>query len=228
MNNYTNEIWKDVKDYEGLYAVSNLGRIKRVVGKGCKKERIIKPNLVRGYCQVRLSKDGIVKSLYLHRVILEAFNPIEGMDKLDCNHRDENKENNCLNNLEWLSHKENVNYGTRNERAAAKLKNNPKISEVVRCLDDKRLYPSMKEASRQTGINIASISACCRGKRKSAGGKHWMLEEDYQNMLVAELLEIAFCGEENEPEETDGTDGSELVSICGVPLNDYLAMNEAI
>ena len=219
MNNYTNEIWKDIKGYEGLYQVSNLGKVKRLVGKGCKKERIIKPNLVRGYCQVRLSKDGIVKPLYLHRIILETFNPVEGMDKLDCNHRDENKENNCLNNLEWLSRKENLNYGTRNERAAATL------SKAVRCIDDKKLYPSMREASRQTEINIGSISACCRGKQKSAGGLHWMLEEKYQKMLVAELLEIAFCGEENEPEETDG---SELVSICGVPLNDYLAMNEAI
>ena len=219
MNNYTNEIWKDVKDYEGLYAVSNLGRIKRVVGKGCKQERIIKPNLVRGYCQVRLSKDGIVKPLYLHRIILETFNPVEGMDKLDCNHRDENKENNCLNNLEWLSHKENVNYGTRNERAAATL------SKAVRCIDDKKICSSMGEASRQTGINIGGISLCCRGKQKTAGGKHWMFEEDYLDILTAELLEIAFCGEENEPEETDG---SELVSICGIPLNDYLAMNEAI
>ena len=219
MNNYTNEIWKDIKGYEGLYQVSNLGKVKRLVGKGCKKERIIKPNLVRGYCQVRLSKDGTVKPLYLHRIILEAFNPVEGMDKLDCNHRDENKENNCLNNLEWLSHKENLNYGTRNERAAATL------SKTVRCIDDKKIFPSMREASRQTGISNGNISQCCKGKRKSAGGLHWMFEEDYQNMLVAELLEIAFCGEENEPDETDG---SELVSICGVPLNDYLAMNEAI
>ena len=223
MNNYTNEIWKDIKGYEGLYQVSNLGKVKRLVGKGCKKERIIKPNIVRGYCQVRLSKDGIVKPLYLHRIILEAFNPIEGMDKLDCNHRDENKENNCLNNLEWLSRKENLNYGTRNERAAATLRNNPKISKAVRCLDDKKLYSSMNEASRQTEINTGSISACCRGKQKTAGGNHWMFEEDYQNMLVAELLEIAFLNEEEEE-----TDASELVSICGIPLNDYLAMNEAI
>ena len=219
MNNYTNEIWKDIKGYEGLYQVSNLGKVKRLVGKGCKKERIIKPNLVRGYCQVRLSKDGTVKPLYLHRIILETFNPVEGMDKLDCNHRDENKENNCLNNLEWLSHKENLNYGTRNERAAATL------SKAVRCIDDKKIFPSMTEASRQTGISNCNISQCCNGKRKSAGGKYWAFEEDYQKMLVAELLEIAFCGEENEPEETDG---SELVSICGIPLNDYLAMNEAI
>lgn len=219
MNNYTNEIWKDIKGYEGLYQVSNLGKVKRLVGKGCKKERIIKPNLVRGYCQVRLSKDGTVKPLYLHRIILETFNPIEGMDKLDCNHRDENKENNCLNNLEWLSHKENLNYGTRNERAVSAL------SKAVRCIDDKNFFSSVKEASRQTRISNGNISQCCNGKRKSAGGKRWCFEEDYQKMLVAELLEIAFCGEENEP---DGTDGSELVSICGVPLNDYLAMNEAI
>ena len=167
MNNCTNEIWKDVKDYEGLYAVSNLGRIKRVVGKGCKKERIIKPNLVRGYYQVRLSKDGLVKQLYLHRIILETFNPVEGMDKLDCNQRDENKENNCLNNLEWLSHKENCDYGTRNERIRKVL------GKRVLCIETGVIYSSTMDAARQTGIDQSGISKCCRGIYRTCGGFHW-------------------------------------------------------
>ena len=220
MNNYTNEIWKDIKGYEGLYQVSNLGRVKRLVGKGCKQERLLKPHKNNGgYLKVSLSKNGEIKKPYLHRLVMETYCPCENMKDLQVNHKSEIKTDNSLNNLEWCDAKYNANYGTRNERSAAAR------SKAVRCLDDKKLYPSLVEVEKQTGIAHQSISLCCRGKRKTAGDKHWMFEEDYKNMLVAELLEIAFCGEENEP---DGTDGSELVSICGVPLNDYLAMNEAI
>ena len=220
MNNYENEIWKDIKGYEGLYQVSNLGRVKRIVGKGCKQERFLKPSKNNGgYLKVSLSKNGEIKKPYLHRLVMETYCPVEDMENLQVNHKSEIKTDNSLNNLEWCDAKYNANYGTRNERVAAAK------SKAVRCLDDKKLYPSMKEAERQTGINYHGISNCCQGKQKTAGGKHWCFEEDYQNMLVAELLEIAFCGEENEP---DGSDGSELVLICGVPLNDYLAMNEAI
>lgn len=220
MNNYTNEQiyeygMRDIPGYEGLYAVTSCGRVWSY-----RRKIFLKPyKTKKGYLQATLSKNGDKEQIYLHRIVIETYCPVEGMENLQCNHKSEIKTDNSLNNLEWMTAKENVNYGTRNERAAAA------ISKAVRCLDDKKLYPSMKEASRQIGINISNISRCCNGKRKSAGGLHWMFEEDYQNMLVAELLEIAFCGEENEPEETDG---SELVSICGIPLNDYLAMNEAI
>ena len=226
MNNYTNEQlyeygMRDIPGYEGLYAITSCGRVwsykRKIFLKPCKTKN--------GYLQVTLSKNGDREQIYVHRVVIETYEPCENMKDLQVNHKSEIKTNNCLNNLEWMTAKENCNYGTRNERAAATLKNNPKISKAVRCLDDKKLYPSAVEIERQTGIKHQNISACCHGKQKSAGGLHWMFEEDYQNMLVAELLEIAFCGEENEPEETDG---SELVSICGIPLNDYLAMNEAI
>ena len=222
MNNQTttNEIWKDIKGYEGLYQVSNLGRVKRLVGKGCKQERLLKPHKNNGgYLKVSLSKNGEIKKPCLHRLVMETYCPCENMKDLQVNHKSEIKTDNSLNNLEWCDAKYNANYGTRNERSAAAR------SKAVRCLDDKKLYPSLVEVEKQTGIAHQSISLCCRGKRKTAGGKHWVFEKDYQNMLVAELLEIAFCGEENEPEETEG---SELVSICGQPLNDYLAMNEAI
>ena len=163
MNNYTNEIWKDVKDYEGLYAVSNLGRIKRVVGKGCKKERIIKPNIVRGYYQVRLSKDGLVKPLYLHRIILETFNPVEGMDKLDCNHRDENKENNCLNNLEWCSGSENVKHSIdtglkipdKGEQIGNSVLNEDKVLEIIDLLLNSNL--SLQKIGEKFGVSRHTI-----------------------------------------------------------------------
>ena len=223
MNNYTNEQiyeygMRDIKGYEGLYAVTSCGRVWSY-----KSKIFLKPfKNKKGYLRVCLSKNGDKKNPYIHRLVMETYCPIEGMNDLQINHCDENKENNCLNNLEWCDAKYNNNYGTRTARSAAAR------SKAVRCLDDKKLFLSTMEASRQTGINHGNISRCCNGKRKTAGGKRWMFEEKYQKMLVAELLEIAFCSEENEPEETDGTDGSELVSICGQPLNDYLAMNEAI
>ena len=220
MNNYTNEQiydygMRDIKGYEGLYAVTSCGRVWSY-----KSKIFLKPfKTKKGYLRVQLYKSGKYKKPYVHRLVLETYCPVEAMEDLQVNHRDENKENNRLSNLEWMTAKENNNYGTRNARSAAAH------FKAVRCLDDKKLYPSAVEIERQTGIKRQSISKCCRGKQKTAGGLHWAFEEDYQNMLIAELLEIAFCGEENEPEETDG---SELVSICGVPLNDYLAMNEAI
>ena len=219
--NYTKEQiyeygMRDIAGYEGLYAVTSCGRVWSY-----KNKIFLKPfKNKNGYLQVTLSKNGEQKKKhYVHRLVMETYEPCENMKDLQVNHKSEIKTDNSLNNLEWMTAKENLNYGTHNERSAAAR------SKAVRCLDDKKLFSSMKEASRQTGINIGGISQCCNGKRKSAGGKHWMFEEDYLNMITAELLEIAFCGEENEP---DGTDGSELVSICEIPLNDYLAMNEAI
>ena len=213
MNNYTEEQiyeygMRDIKGYEGLYAVTSCGRVWSY-----KSKIFLKPfKTKKGYLRVQLYKSGKSKKPYVHRLVLETYCPVEGMDKLQCNHRDESKENNRLSNLEWMTAKENLNYGTRNARSAAAH------FKAVRCLDDKKLYPSAVEIERQTGIKRQCISACCRGVAKTAGGKRWMFEEDYQNMLVAELLEIAFPEEEVTPE----------VTICGVNIDDYLAMNEAI
>ena len=89
------------------------------------------------------------------------------MKDLQVNHCDENKQNNCLNNLEWCDAKYNNNYGTRNQRAAVA------ISKKVRCIETGVIYESLTEASRQTSIAVSSISECCNGKRKTAGGFHW-------------------------------------------------------
>lgn len=220
MNNYTNEQiyeygMRDIAGYEGLYAVTSCGRVWSY-----RSKRFLKSYKEgHGYLKVDLCKNGERKKKKIHRLVLETYCPCENMKDLQVNHLDENKENNSLNNLEWCTAKENSNYGTRNKRSAAAR------SKKVRCIDTGIIYESTKEAERQTSINQGNISKACRGIYKTAGGKHFMFEEDYLNMITAELLEIAFCGEENEPEETDG---SELVSICGIPLNDYLAMNEAI
>ena len=103
---------KDIPGYEGLYAATEDGQIW-----GYKRKKFLKPiKEWTGYLKVNLSKGGKVKAYKLHRLILETFCPIESEKKMEVNHKDENKENNSLDNLEWISHGANCNYGTRNQR----------------------------------------------------------------------------------------------------------------
>lgn len=119
------EIWKAVKGYEGLYEVSNLGNVRsldKVIkskhnGTTLRKGRILTPfyEEKKGYYQVALTKDGKVKKYRVHRLVAIAFleNPF---NYTDVNHKDENKINNNVDNLEWCTRKYNNNYGTKRER----------------------------------------------------------------------------------------------------------------
>ena len=105
-----NEVWKDVKDYEGLYQISDKGRVKSL---WFGKEKILKPGRdTCGYLQVNLSKNGEKKTYQVHRLVAKSFLP--NPDNLsEVNHKDENKENNIVENLEFCDRKYNINYGTR-------------------------------------------------------------------------------------------------------------------
>ena len=116
------EEWKDIKNYEGLYQVSNLGKIKSVnklvknKGNFKKKikERILKPSKVyNGYLRLTLSKNGIHKNYRVHRLVAEAFIPNLNNYE-DINHIDGNKQNNCIDNLEWCSRKQNIIHSWKN------------------------------------------------------------------------------------------------------------------
>lgn len=105
------EIWKDIPDYEGLYQVSNLGRVKRIIFTNNKynfeKETILKGWITRGYRYVSLCNNGFSKKYRVHRLVAEAFIP--NPDNLPMiNHKDENKQNNNAKNLEWCTQKENL------------------------------------------------------------------------------------------------------------------------
>lgn len=111
------EIWKDiiierngvVYDYTGLYQVSNLGRVKSISNNKTKKEKILKCRRSNGYLYVALRVNRDVKQYGVHRLVANAFIP--NPDNLPVvNHRDECKINNCVNNLEWCTHKYNINY----------------------------------------------------------------------------------------------------------------------
>ena len=166
------EIFKEVKGYEGLYQVSNFGRVKSL-GNGNSnnsKERILKPGkATNGYLQVNLYKNGKSKMCKIHRLVADTFlsNP-DGLPEV--NHKDEDKTNNSVYNLEWVTAKENSNHGTRNERSA-KTRSKPVLQFT---LDGEfiREWPSTQECGRN-GFGQGLIAACCRGEYKQAYNYKW-------------------------------------------------------
>lgn len=106
------EIWKDIKDYEGLYQVSNLGRVRNIRHN---KNKILKPIYHKKYYQITLSKNNIRVQYRIHRLVATAFIP-NPENLPEVNHKDENKVNNCVSNLEWCDSKYNNNYNNKGKR----------------------------------------------------------------------------------------------------------------
>lgn len=155
-------IWKDIKGYEGLYQVSNTGKIRNT-----KTKYILKPvTQSNGYTKVCLTKNKIQKNKTIHRLVAETFIP--NTNNLPCiNHKDEDKTNNNVNNLEWCTQEYNTKYSrqlhpTRDKQAKS-----------VMCVETKTIYASINQAEKQTGINGNSISKVCKGIRHTAGNYHW-------------------------------------------------------
>lgn len=175
------EIWKDVIGYEGLYQVSNLGRVKSLGNGGSKNskfssERILKTCEIKGYLRVTLSKDGKQKQYSVHRLVALAFLP-NPYNLPMVNHKDECKTNNACSNLEWCSVKYNNNYATRIQRIAESQTNYPKFSKKVICIETGKIYPSTHQVERELGFANSHISSACLGKLKSAYGFHWRYTE---------------------------------------------------
>lgn len=150
------EEFRDIKGYEGLYQVSNLGNVKSL-GNGNSnnsKERILKPGNSNGYKRVVLSKNKEKKMYCVHRLVAQAF--IHNPNNYPMiNHKDENPLNNCVENLEWCTCKYNNNYGNR--MAKIQKKNGQKI----KCIDLKTqkisFYISIREAAKSFKTGFSSI-----------------------------------------------------------------------
>ena len=156
------EIFKDIEGYEGLYQVSNTGKVKSIK---FGKERILKPCKDKsGYLCVNICNKGKNKTFRVHRLVAFAFVQNNSLFNTDVNHIDENKMNNNANNLEWVTKAYNNNYGTRIER----------LSKKVLCVETNQIFQSTIEVERQLGFSQGNISKCCNGKRyKTVGGYHW-------------------------------------------------------
>lgn len=163
------EEWKKIKGYDN-YLVSNEGRVKSLQNN---KEKILKPVSYKdGYLHVILCKNGKVKNFLIHRLVAQAFIP--NPDNLpQVNHKDEDKTNNSVSNLEWCTAKYNLNYGSHNEKVKQSNINNTKLSKKVKCIETCVVYKSIIEVERITGINRGNICQACKGKRKTAGKYHW-------------------------------------------------------
>lgn len=159
------EYWRDITGFKN-YMVSNYGRIYS------KKQKIIMkqtPNR-KGYMKVSFYQDGKSHTKSVHRLVAEAF--IDNPNNLpQINHKDENKANNSVSNLEWCDNTYNRYYGTATERTRQANMNCKSTSKPVRCIETAIVYPSIREARRKTGA--ANIFYCCIGKRRTSNGYHW-------------------------------------------------------
>lgn len=171
--NENNEVWKDVVGYEGLYQVSNLGRVKSL---WFGKERILKLGRnIFGYLTVGLHKNEQQKTCKVHRLVAQAFIPNPNVLP-EVNHKDENKTNNSIENLEWCDTKYNSNYGTRNQRISEKCTNGKCSKPVLQyTLDGKfvKEWKSTRDIKRNLGYDQSHISKCCNGKIKSSYSFIW-------------------------------------------------------
>lgn len=171
------EIWKDVIGYECLYEVSTEGRVRSVNRKDCRGNRIagrvMKPRAINsGYLMIHLrDKSGKRKGVLVHRIVAEAFLPRETW-KTQVDHINENKHDNAVSNLRWTTPKENTNNGTGIARAAiGRSRGVLMLSESGEVL---KAYTSATVAARELGIQQGSITNCCRGKHRHAGGMRWV------------------------------------------------------
>lgn len=171
----TNEIWKDIPGYDNLYQVSNMGRVKSLNYNRTRKEKLLMFSKDKyGYLRVTISKEGVKKYVQVHRLVCEAFlqNPF---NLPQVNHRNEDKTDNRIENLEYCDAKYNINYGMAIERRSKALINNPKRSKKILCVETVVVYPSTMEIERQFGFYHNQISGCCKGKYgyKTVGNYHW-------------------------------------------------------
>lgn len=164
------ECWKDIKGYEGVYQISNFGRLRKYYSY-IKQERILKPMICSNkYLVACLYKNATQKKLLIHRLVAEAFIP--NPNNLPCvNHKDETRTNNRVDNLEWCSQKYNLNYGTIKEKHR-----NRQCKAVNQYTKDGifiKSWRSESDVQRELSILRECIGRCCKGRQTTAGGFIW-------------------------------------------------------
>lgn len=183
----TEEHWKPIKGYEGLYEVSDKGRVRSIdryipYQKNPSKKAHIKGKMKKpfvahdGYLRVALSKNGKSKKFFVHRLVLEAFGPNPDPEHLtQINHKNEITNDNRVENLEWCTQTYNNNYGNRIEKQAKALVNGKKAKKVGQYdLDGNliKVWASTRECGRH-GFKHSGVGACCLGKWGTYKGYKW-------------------------------------------------------
>ena len=170
------EIWKDIKNYEGIYQINNFGKIKSAYKKGnnCNNKILKVSYTYNGYERVGLSKNNKTKKYLVHRLVAETFIP--NPNNYPCiNHKDENKQNNNINNLEWCTRSYNINYGNRNNNLNKEVWQYDLKGNFI------KKWKSTMEIQRSLGYKNQSISSACRGKSRTAYNYIWKYKGDDTN-----------------------------------------------
>lgn len=168
------ETWKAIDGFPN-YFVSNTGKIKSCKQK---KERLLKAGNRHGYLFVALMRNGKRFNKLVHRLVIDAFGHNDFPEICtQVNHKDENKHNNIIDNLEWCSPKYNCNYGNRTMLSAIHNTNHPNKSKPVKCVETGEVFMSICQVEREKGYLRSCINHVLRGRRKKAYGYHWEYAE---------------------------------------------------
>lgn len=153
------EVFRDIKGYEGLYQISNLGKVRSLNYRRTNTTQILRQGKQKaGYLFVLLCNSKGHKTNRIHRLVADAFIP--NTNNYPCvNHKDENKENNNIDNLEWCDIKYNNSYGSKLDKKRKK----------VICITTGKEFNSIKKASEFYNIDNSTIVKVCKGKRKYGG-----------------------------------------------------------
>ena len=168
----TEEIWRTIKGFEGLYEVSDQGRVRSLK---FGKERILKPlRNTCGYLQFCLYKNGEQKMYLVHRLVAQTFIP-NPRNLPEVNHKDEDKTNNSVSNIEWCDRKYNLNFGTRAQRQSEKL--SKPVLQYTKSGEFIGEWKSTRDVQRNLNYNQSNISKCCTGKCKKAYNFIWKYKD---------------------------------------------------
>lgn len=143
---------RDIKNYEGLYAVTSCGKVWSY-----KRKKFLSPGSIRGYYVVELHKDSKTEMRLVHRLVAEAYldNPY---NLPQVNHKNEIRSKNYVNNLEWCTQEYNINYSH---------------AKAVYCVELDKTFNSIKEAAQFIGLTSSSLISCLKGRIEKCGGYHW-------------------------------------------------------
>ena len=179
------EIWKPVVGYEGLYEVSNLGKVKAIKWHRGEEEKEMKPyTTYKGYLRLRLTKNGKGKQFQIHRLVAEAFIP-NPENKPYIDHINTDRTDNRVENLRWVTNKENCNnpISKQNYSKSNKDKTAVPILQFDKNMNFIKKWESMTDAETSLGIK-SRLSEYCGNKygRKTAGGFIWRYADDYERI----------------------------------------------